>query len=209
MISCILVTPQTLVSYGIMAVLDAVPDMGIAGVVKTLAELQNHRGTCDVIILDPRSLDPSRDQTLQFLERVKGELPRILTIRDIDDTAPGSRVSLPYASGCFSLRDSAEVIVTAIRVAYEGTPGLCPCITGETEEHPVQCETRPLHTLLSHREREVFLLISQDLSMQAVAQRLNVSLSSANVYRSRVLRKMCMTSNLALKRYALQYQLLN
>jgi DNA-binding CsgD family transcriptional regulator len=57
------------------------------------------------------------------------------------------------------------------------------------------------------REGEIVALIGSGLQIKQVAAELGISISSVNTYRSRIFRKMGLSSNAALIRYALQHGL--
>ncbi|MGZ8320868.1 MAG: response regulator transcription factor, partial [Telluria sp.] len=63
---------------------------------------------------------------------------------------------------------------------------------------------RAVHEDLTHRELQVFELLGAGLTIKQVAGKLDLSISSVNTYRLRVFRKMGLTSNAALIRYAVQ-----
>jgi DNA-binding CsgD family transcriptional regulator len=66
---------------------------------------------------------------------------------------------------------------------------------------------RPPHHNLTPREAEIVSLIGAGLQIKQVAAELGISISSVNTYRSRIFRKMGMSTNAALIRYALQHGL--
>jgi two-component system invasion response regulator UvrY len=62
----------------------------------------------------------------------------------------------------------------------------------------------PPHHLLTPREGEIVALIGAGLQVKQVAAELGISISSVNTYRNRIFRKMGLSSNAALIRYALR-----
>ena len=66
---------------------------------------------------------------------------------------------------------------------------------------------RPAHHALTPREAEIVALIGSGLQIKQVAAELGISISSVNTYRSRIFRKMGLSTNAALIRYALQHGL--
>jgi DNA-binding CsgD family transcriptional regulator len=63
------------------------------------------------------------------------------------------------------------------------------------------------HELLAPREAEIVALIGAGLQVKQVAAELGISVSSVNTYRKRIFRKMGLSSNAALIRYALRHGL--
>jgi two-component system invasion response regulator UvrY len=104
------------------------------------------------------------------------------------------------AYGYVSKAEAASELVQAIRKAAEGNAYLPPradAVRG----------ARTSHHILTPREAEIVSLIGAGLQVKQVAAELGISVSSVNTYRSRIFRKMGMTSNAALIRYALQHGL--
>jgi DNA-binding NarL/FixJ family response regulator len=66
---------------------------------------------------------------------------------------------------------------------------------------------RPPHYSLTPRESEIVALIGSGLQIKQVAAELGISISSVNTYRTRIFRKMGLSTNAALIRYALQHGL--
>jgi DNA-binding CsgD family transcriptional regulator len=66
---------------------------------------------------------------------------------------------------------------------------------------------RPPHHSLTPREAEIVALIGSGLQIKQVAAELGISISSVNTYRTRIFRKMGLSTNAALIRYALQHGL--
>jgi two-component system invasion response regulator UvrY len=70
-----------------------------------------------------------------------------------------------------------------------------------------QAGRAPAAPLLTPRESEIVALIGAGLQVKQVAAELGISISSVNTYRTRIFRKMGLSSNAALIRYALQHGL--
>jgi two-component system invasion response regulator UvrY len=105
------------------------------------------------------------------------------------------------AYGYVSKAEAASELVHAIRKAAEGNAYLPP------RTDAVRGGGRTSHHILTPREAEIVSLIGAGLQVKQVAAELGISVSSVNTYRSRIFRKMGMTSNAALIRYALQHGL--
>jgi two-component system invasion response regulator UvrY len=105
------------------------------------------------------------------------------------------------AYGYVSKAEAASELVHAIRKAAEGTAYLAPRAIA------LHGTGRQSHHILTPREAEIVSLIGAGLQVKQVAAELGISVSSVNTYRSRIFRKMGMSSNAALIRYALQHGL--
>lgn len=111
------------------------------------------------------------------------------------------------ALGYVSKATGAVDLVEAVRRAADGCAYLGPRVS-ELLAREARCPTpRPAHHSLTAREGEIVALIGSGLQIKQVAAELGISISSVNTYRSRIFRKMGLTSNAALIRYALQHGL--
>lgn len=87
-------------------------------------------------------------------------------------------------------------------------PGLAGAAVGALRPNgALRMLAAPPHHLLTPREGEIVALIGAGLQVKQVAAELGISISSVNTYRSRIFRKMGLSSNAALIRYALRHGL--
>jgi DNA-binding NarL/FixJ family response regulator len=111
------------------------------------------------------------------------------------------------ALGYVSKASASAELVEAVRRAAQGGTYLGPRVS-ELLAREARCPTpRPVHHSLTVREGEIVALIGSGLQIKQVAAELGISISSVNTYRSRIFRKMGLSSNAALIRYALQHGL--
>jgi DNA-binding NarL/FixJ family response regulator len=101
---------------------------------------------------------------------------------------------------------AAAELVDAVRRAGVGGTWLGPRV-GELLALDARPVPPPPHHGLTPREVEIVTLIGAGLQIKQVAAELGISISSVNTYRSRIFRKMGMSTNAALIRYALQHGL--
>jgi len=111
------------------------------------------------------------------------------------------------ALGYVSKASASTELVEALRRAGQGARWLGPRVAALLMQE-ASCPTPPpLHHLLTAREGEIVALIGAGLQVKQVAAELGISISSVNTYRNRIFRKMGLSSNAALIRYALQHGL--
>lgn len=101
---------------------------------------------------------------------------------------------------------AAAELVDALRSAAQGEPWLGARV-GSMQSAGTRPAARAPHHSLTPRESEIVILIGAGLQIKQVAAELGISVSSVNTYRSRIFRKMGMSTNAALIRYALQHGL--
>lgn len=109
------------------------------------------------------------------------------------------------AFGYVSKAAASEDLVAALRKAADGTPWIgsrvAELLAVEATRPPPEL---PPHQMLTPREVEIVVLIGAGLQIKQVAAELGISISSVNTYRNRIFRKMGLSSNAALIRYAMR-----
>lgn len=124
---------------------------------------------------------------------------------------PEERYALPAlragALGYVSKAAAAAELTEAVRRAAQGQAYLGPRVSELLAREASSPTPLPPHLSLTTREGEIVVLIGSGLQIKQVAAELGISISSVNTYRSRIFRKMGLSSNAALIRYALQHGL--
>jgi len=111
------------------------------------------------------------------------------------------------ALGYVSKGAATVELVEALRKAGQGTPWVGPRVAELLARQAAAPTPAPPHHLLTPREGEIVALIGAGLQVKQVASELGISISSVNTYRNRIFRKMGLSSNAALIRYALHHGL--
>jgi DNA-binding NarL/FixJ family response regulator len=111
------------------------------------------------------------------------------------------------ALGYVSKASVSAELIEALRRTGQGTRWLGPKVSALLRQEAACPQAAPPHHLLTPREREIVALIGAGLRIKQVAAELGISISSVNTYRTRIFRKMGLSSNAALIRYALQHGL--
>ena len=108
------------------------------------------------------------------------------------------------AAGYITKAMAAEELVKAIRQVVAGRTYIGPQLAELMERQAFEPELLSSHHSLTAREAEIFALIGAGMQIKQVAAKLEISVSSVNTYRNRIFRKMGLSSNAAVIRYALQ-----
>jgi DNA-binding NarL/FixJ family response regulator len=111
------------------------------------------------------------------------------------------------ALGYVSKTAAASELVDALRHAALGKQWIGPRVAELLEREAAGPQARPPHHLLTPREGEILALIGAGLQVKQVAAELAISVSTVNTYRNRIFRKMGLSSNAALIRYAMHHGL--
>ena len=199
MITVLLADDHPLIRKGFRLVLDAEPDIEVAGeagdgatAVSLCAELRP-----DVVLMDVRM--PGRDGIAATRDILAAGLPSkvlILTTFDLDDYVyAGLRAG---ASG-FLLKDTQpEGLVAAIHTIAAGDAVLAPAatrrlirqFTTQPAEPPDSRRAAQIQHVLTGREQDVFALIAAGMSNSEIAARLHLSGGTVKIHVGRILAKL-------------------
>jgi DNA-binding NarL/FixJ family response regulator len=197
MISVLIADDQSLVRTGFTMILDATPDIQVAGEAGDgLAAVTMARALRpDVVLMDVRM--PGGDGITaagQIIAELPGTRILILTTFDLDDYV---HAGLRAGASGFLLKDiPAPDLIAAIRTVAAGDAVLSPSTTRRLIERfvpllpaPAETATDCLSTLTS-REREVFALIARGWSNREIADALFLSEGTVKIHVSRLLGKL-------------------
>jgi two-component system, NarL family, response regulator NreC len=114
------------------------------------------------------------------------------------------------ASG-YVLKDaSASQLVSAIQTVHRGGKYLSPAALQQVMTHYVEGGERSgtRYDTLSGREREVFKLLADGLTVKEIAGRLNLSVKTVDVHKYNLMRKLDIHDRAGLVKYAIQKKLI-
>lgn len=209
MIRVFIADDHTLMREGLKQILAGSGDMTVAGEagdgLQVLAALPS--GEWDILLLDMSM--PGRSG-VELIKQIKSEKPRlpilVLSMHKEDEYAV--RTIRAGASG-YLCKDSASLqLLSAIRKVTAGGHFISPEIASDLAFGLIMQDDRPLHTLLSDREFQIFRLLAAGGGITEMAQGLNLSVKTVSTYKTRILQKMQMSNPTELIRYALKHNLI-
>jgi DNA-binding NarL/FixJ family response regulator len=208
LIRLVIADDHELIREGVKKILRPCADLKVVG---EAADLQQAIALVaqvrpDVVVLDITLPDFDGLEGLAELRRHFPEL-RIVML----SMHPEERYALAAlragALGYVSKATASSELVEAVRRAGEGGPWVGPRVAELLAREASNPATLPAHHVLTPREAEIVALIGAGLQVKQVAAELGISISSVNTYRARIFRKMGLSSNAALIRYALRHGL--
>jgi two-component system invasion response regulator UvrY len=132
---------------------------------------------------------------IEAIKRLVAKHPqiRVLALSAHEDTSYSKRAFQAGALGYLSKRTAPEVLIDAIRLVAQGKRFIDPGIAQRMAMQDLSGETDPL-ALLSPREFEVFMQIARGQSVLAVAETLNLSVSTVGTHVHKIKQKLELTN---------------
>jgi two-component system, NarL family, invasion response regulator UvrY len=164
--------------------------------------------TWDLVLLDIKMPGRSGLDVLEELKTLHPKTP-VLVISAFPEEEYALRAFKLGAAAYVSKEGASDELLAAVHKALAGgryvTPSLAErlaaTLSGETPATP--------HEALSNRELEVLRLVAAGKTIKEVAAELNLSEKTVGTYRLRLSKKMGLSTNVELARYALQHRLVD
>ncbi|MBL8344356.1 MAG: response regulator transcription factor [Rubrivivax sp.] len=207
MIRVLICDDHQIVRQGIKQILADAADIALAGEAASGPEAVAlvRAGGIDVVLMDIAM--PQRDG-LEALKQLRAEFPKlpVLMLSTYPDRQYAVRSLKLGASGYLNKSADSEQMIEAIRRVAGGrlfvTPHVAELLAGAVGGHGDE----PLHDRLSHREYQVFRLLSQGASVGEIAQQLALSSNTVSTYRARILEKTGVRNDVELALYAVRQE---
>lgn len=180
--------------------LDDEKDIRVRAEASSLSTLlgQIDRYETDVLVLDLRLPDGS---TPEAIRRLRVEAPRTeIVVVTMEASPQFARQAIEAGAIGFVLKDRADSdLVTAVRLAARGEEFVTPRVATMLEAHELSEGNREL----SARETELVRLIALGFTSREIATQLQLSRRTVETHRSRIYRKLDLTTRAELVRFAL------
>lgn len=208
MIRIVVADDHAVVRRGLTAIAAMEPDMAIEAGASNAEELFDliKAGHWDAVVLDIGLAGRNGLDVLAILKKEHPTLP-VLVFTMHPEEQFAVRALQAGASGYLTKDGAPNELVTAIRTIVKGGIYVSETLGERLASHIGGKLNLAPHELLSDREYEVLRLLATGNTVSELAHQLNLSVKTVSTYRSRILKKMKMTNNAELIRYAVEHRI--
>ena len=209
MIRVLLADDHAMVRKGFRLILEAQPDMEIAGEAgngREAVELAEKLHP-DVVVMDVAMPELNG---IEATRRLASSSPhtRVLALSMHKDSVYVREILRAGARG-YLLKDSIDTdLISAVRAVAKGdgyiSPGVSDAVLTDYRRHV----TDPLN-LLTSREREVLQMIAESKTNKEIAASLNLSIYTVEAHRGKIMEKLNLHSTGELVRFAVRHGLID
>ena len=196
-----------IVREGLKMVLADDPHLQVVAEAETgpgvLDEVQRLRGSqgLDVVLLDIAMPGMDGLDVLQILRRDWPGLP-VLMLSTYPEKQYAVRCIQLGASGYLNKSTDPDALMAALRRVAAGGMHVSPATAEALASLVSQGRTRSGIELLSHREHQVFLLLTQGHTVSEIGAQLSLAPNTVSTYRARILEKTGTKNDVELALYA-------
>lgn len=204
-IRVLLVDGHRLVREALRYLLDHVPGMEVVGEAGDgqAALTQAGRLSPDVVVLDIGLPDLPGPEVAMRL-RQAGCDARIVVLSACADKRFVIEMLRAGATACVTKSAASTELVRAIRAAAAGQSYFCPEVSGALVSQVCGTASPGEGLSLGRREREVLRLISEGMRTPSIAEELNIAVSTVEVHRRNIMRKLGLHTVADLTRHAIR-----
>lgn len=209
MIRVYIADDHQLIREGLKRVLKGEDGITVAGDTGNPSEILPflQKNDVDVVVLDLNFPDRNGLEILKDIKTIHPEIAvLILSMHPEDHYAV--RVLKAGASGYLTKESASDELLAAIRKAGAGGKYISAALAEKLAFDLDGTLGKSTHQVLSDREFEVMILIARGKPQNEIAAELNLSPSTVNTYRGRILEKMGFKSNAELVQYAVKNKLI-
>jgi len=208
-IRVLLAEDHHLVRQGLRALLERESDIEVVGEaadgLEALRLIETSRP--DVVVMD---ITMPGLNGLEVLRRIRPRLPQVqvlmLSVHEGEEYV--LRALQAGASGYLLKRSLSAELLIAIRAAQRGemflSPAVSPALINRILQGVSSEENKTPYDKLTPREREVFQLIAEGRTNQAIAHRLGISVRTVETHRANLMKKLEIHDVAGLTRLAIQ-----
>lgn len=210
MIRIVVADDHTIVREGLKGLLAAAGDLEVVGEASDGNQVMERVRALDFDLLLLDMSMPGRSG-IELIRQVRSERPRlrILILSMHEESQYAVRAIRAGAAGYLTKESASKQLVEAIRKVAAGGAFISAEIAQQLALGAMPDAQGPPHTALSDREFQIFRMIADGLSVSDMAGRLNLSVKTVSTHKANILRKMNMSTQAELIRYALTHHLVD
>ncbi|MBX3319311.1 MAG: response regulator transcription factor [Nitrospira sp.] len=160
----------------------------------------------DLLVLDVALPDKHGLEVLKEVKLLRPALP-VLMLSLYPEREFAVRAIKAGASGYLTKDQTPVEFVTAVRQVLDGRRYITPSVANHLANHLTLRQSGIPHETLSDREMEVLRLLGQGKTVSEIAEDITLSVKTVSTYRSRLLKKLRLSTTAALVRYAIEHRL--
>lgn len=208
MTNILIADDHSVVRRGIKQILTDEPDMRVTGEASNSEELLKMLGSdsWDLLILDITMPGKSGLDALIDIKQLTPEL-KILILSMHPEEEIALRALKSGADGYLNKESVPGELIRAIKKVLSGGKYISSTLAEAIIFSNHSEANKEPHEELSEREFQVLCLIASGLSLTEIAEKFSLSVKTISTYRSRILEKMEMKSNVELTHYAIKHKL--
>ena len=199
-----------LVRRGLRQILaDAFPDLVVAEAADARQTLEAAgKGAWDIVLLDINMPGRSGIEVLQDLKQLFPQLP-VLVLTAYPEKDYAVRAFKLGAAGYVSKGSASGELIAAIRKALSGGRYVTASLAEALAATVAGDNTAVPHDAHSNRELQVLRLVALGKPLKEIAADLALSEKTIGTYRMRIARKLGLSTNVELARYATRHKLVD
>lgn len=199
---------HAVVRRGLKEIFASERDMVVVGEAKNGHDLLELARTLewDVAILDYSMPGQSGLELIREIKRQHPSRP-VLVLTMLPEDVHAAQVFKAGGAGYVNKESANEELTAAVRKVAKGGKYVSPAFAEKLASELAPDAQKPLHESLSDREYRVMWLLASGKQINQIAAEMFLSPSTISTYRARILKKLRLTGNAALVRYAVKQQL--
>jgi Response regulator containing a CheY-like receiver domain and an HTH DNA-binding domain len=209
-IKLLLADDHAIVRDGLKQILSETEDLRVAGEATNGHEVLQRVREEDwgLVLLDMSMPGKSGIELIKQLKKERPKL-RILVLSMHEEHQYAVRAFKAGAVGYLTKNSHSSQLLTAIRKVARGGAYVSPALAEKMALTLIPDTDAPPHTLLSDREYQIFRMIVSGKAISEIAAELSISAKTVSTHKSRIMKKLHMTNQTELIRYALQHHLID
>jgi len=208
MINVLIADDHAVVRRGIRQIISEEPEINVLGEASNSDEImaQLYEHDWNVIVLDITMPGKNGLDVLIEIKRKKPEI-KVLILSMHPEEEIALRALKTGASGYLNKDSVPGELIRAIRKVNSGGKYISSALAESLAFNIEKDAGIPRYELLSEREFQVMCLIASGNTLSQIAEELSLSVKTISTYRTRILDKLNMKSNVELTHYAIKHKL--